>query len=124
MGMDLQSLNTEVLDTSYNWAAWRDIVGRFEKWGIDTSEFRFANDGELINARTCMDVADALEAHIDEIVSDWLNDTGDDPLDFLVREKLRDTGLGPPLGQEESALRKRLRRDVHAWRHCGGFRQY
>ncbi|MBM3740867.1 MAG: hypothetical protein FJW39_34410 [Acidobacteria bacterium] len=66
MGMDLFSVSG-TSGISYNWTAWRWLIGKLNEWGVDTSEFTDHNDGDRISADTCRAVADALEAHIDEI---------------------------------------------------------
>lgn len=62
MGMDL--IGAEL---SYNWASWEWLVIHLDSWGVDVSEFKGTNDGDPISKETCMAVADALEAHIDEL---------------------------------------------------------
>jgi hypothetical protein len=67
MGMDLSPINAKLEGLSYNWDAWLFLMEKLNEWGVDTREFSGSNDGELISASTCRAVADALEAHVDEI---------------------------------------------------------
>lgn len=76
MGMDLMPVNPSndaprndygVTWGRYNWAGWRYIVDKCNEWGVDTSKFQGANDGALIPAATCRQVADAIEAHLHEL---------------------------------------------------------
>ena len=61
MGMDLMGA-----DLSYNWGTWRRFVTLLDHWSVDIDEFKYTNDGHQISARTCMAVADAIEAHLDD----------------------------------------------------------
>jgi hypothetical protein len=54
-------------EPSYNIAAWRWLRSHLHMWGVDISEFSTINDGDVICATTCMKVADAIEAHLDEL---------------------------------------------------------
>ena len=70
MGMDLIGLRL-----SYNWTGWKWLVDHLRKWGVDVSELKFMNDGDPISRETCLSIADAIEAHFDELTSDeqqWL----------------------------------------------------
>ena len=80
MGMDLLHINPATdhrtgkyiaRDLQYNWSAWRMLEEMLDSWGVDTSEFRFVNDREVISADTCRRVADALESHQEEL--EYLN---------------------------------------------------
>lgn len=70
MGMDLCAVNPPENvnpSISYNWTGWKDLVGKLNRWGVNTAEFTFCNDGDIISAETCMEVADAIERHFDEL---------------------------------------------------------
>lgn len=71
MGMDLMGVGL-----SFNWTGWHIFLELLEKWGVNTDEFEyFNNDGHPISKSTCMAVADAIEAHLDELdddIRDWL----------------------------------------------------
>jgi hypothetical protein len=70
MGMDLIGAGL-----SYNWAGWRRLAKHLGSWGVDTMEMRFSNDGAPISRTTCLAVANAIEAHLDELDEDdrkWL----------------------------------------------------
>jgi hypothetical protein len=70
MGIDLRSIRSETgraIILSYNWSGWGWLVDFLNQLGVDTSEFRFHNDGEVIAASTCVKVADALEKHFDQL---------------------------------------------------------
>ena len=70
MGMDLHSVAStigEPLWIPYNWNGWRWLIEHLQKWGVDTKQFSFSNDGELISDEVCKAVASALSAHIDEL---------------------------------------------------------
>ena len=63
------------MELSYNWNGWHWLVGHLNSWGVDVSEFQFTNDGDPISGETCLAVADAIEAHLDELDFDhrkWL----------------------------------------------------
>lgn len=69
MGMDLIGSGL-----SYNWARWQYLLELLEKWGVNIDEFEyFNNDGHPISKITCMAVADAIEAHLDELDLDTRN---------------------------------------------------
>lgn len=74
MGMDLKPRRGgRVL--SYNWTGWKWLVDMLDRRGVDTSEFRFLNDGDPISAATCKEVAQAIEAELpalDESYQTWL----------------------------------------------------
>jgi hypothetical protein len=57
----------------YNWHGWGVLRGKLEEWGVDTSEFSGCNDGDLISAKTCRKVADAIEAHLPELSEEYQN---------------------------------------------------
>ena len=65
MGMDLVGV-----DLSYNWRSWGFLISRLNEWGVDTSEFRGTNDGDIISKETCIAVADAIERHLCELDDD------------------------------------------------------
>jgi len=70
MGMDLIGAQL-----SYNWSGWEWLVEKLDEWGVDVSEFRFSNDGDLISKETCIKVAQAIEEHLDELdyeFQEWL----------------------------------------------------
>jgi hypothetical protein len=86
MGMDLQPLNPSddapadeygvIIWGRYNWAGWSWLVEHLEKWCVDCSEFSGTNDGEVISDATCKKVADAIEAHLQELDEEdreWLS---------------------------------------------------
>ena len=49
------------LTLSYNWAAWSFLISNLKLHGLDTSEFEYSNDGDIISAETCIKVADIFE---------------------------------------------------------------
>lgn len=51
----------------YNWTGWSWLWEHLAEWGIDTRDFSGSNDGELIPAEKCVEVANAIEAHIGEL---------------------------------------------------------
>lgn len=77
MGMDLKPINPsagaprhadgEIKWGRYNWSGWRWLVDHLNEWGVDTSEFKGMNDGDPISEGTCIKVAEAIEAHLDEL---------------------------------------------------------
>ena len=79
MGMDLKPMKPskdaprypeyphDVIWGRYNWSGWRFITDLLEQWGVPMDEFAGSNDGQLIKAKTCRLVADAIEKHIDEL---------------------------------------------------------
>jgi hypothetical protein len=59
----------------YNLAGWRGLFDLLGSWGVDTSEFRGCNDGDVISQATCQQVAEAIEQHLPELDpedQDWL----------------------------------------------------
>ena len=78
MGMNLQPRNDPNAESvDYNWTGWGTLQTYLQKWGVDTSEFKGVNDGDIISAETCGKVACALVAHLDELPPDhkaWLKD--------------------------------------------------
>jgi hypothetical protein len=50
----------------YNWGGWGTLVDKLQSWGVSTEHFAGSNDGQLIPAIKCREVADAIEKHIDE----------------------------------------------------------
>ena len=70
MGMDLVGA-----DLSYNWSGWAWLSDHLRKWGVDTSELKFFNDGDRISQSTCQAIAQAIEQHLHELSPDdrkWL----------------------------------------------------
>lgn len=70
MGMDLHSVASTIgqqFRLHYNWTGWEWLIEHLQKWGLDTEQFSFWNDGELISFEVCNAVASTLSAHIDEI---------------------------------------------------------
>ncbi len=85
MGMDLVPVrphknaprndNGAVICIHYNWRGWRYVIEKLRQWDVDVSEFRHSNDGELIKAKTCKAVAQAIEDNLhtlDEKEQNWL----------------------------------------------------
>ena len=59
----------------YNRTGWSWLLKYLNEWGVDTSEFSGFNDGDEISGKTCLAVADAIEAHLHELEKedrDWL----------------------------------------------------
>jgi hypothetical protein len=77
MGMDLKPIKPsenaplyeggEVQWGRYNWSGWSWLRTHLEDWGVDTSELTSMNDGATISEATCLKIADAIEAHLDEL---------------------------------------------------------
>lgn len=77
MGMDLQPVaptaeaprneQGEVIWGRYNIAGWSWLIDHLQEWGVDVSEFSGCNDGDLISAKTCFLVGEAIEARLDEL---------------------------------------------------------
>ena len=64
MGMDLYGKKFKHnCYLSYNFSGWTQLIQYLNKWGVDTSEFSGFNDGNLIKAKTCQAVADAIDAN-------------------------------------------------------------
>lgn len=76
--MNLQPRNDpdgETLD--YNWTGWEVLAANLRNWGVDISEMKGCNDGDVICAETCTKIADALDAHLHELTPErqkWLAD--------------------------------------------------
>lgn len=68
MGMDLCAIDPKDdehdYDLHYNWTGWGWLISRLNEWGVDTSEFSGANDGDIISASTCECVADAISNNL------------------------------------------------------------
>lgn len=60
----------------YNWSGWGWLTDHLAEWGdVDMSHFAGSNDGALIPAKVCRQVADSLEKHLPELSSadrDWI----------------------------------------------------
>jgi hypothetical protein len=68
MGMDLYPIDeTNPHRISYNLAGWETLLGFLRDWGVDVTEFRGTNDGDIISAATCEVVASAIAAHLDDL---------------------------------------------------------
>lgn len=69
MGMDLlpQNRQRKIPPLHYTWSAWGLLDDLLESWGVDAREFSGPNDGDPIKAETCAAVADALDAHLEEL---------------------------------------------------------
>lgn len=77
MGMDLKPIKPsanaprneggEIRWGRYNWSGWSWLRTHLEDWGVDTSELSGMNDGATISEATCLKIADAIEAHLDEL---------------------------------------------------------
>ena len=91
MGMDLKPINPtkdaprypddgesgsgEVIWGRYNWSGWTYITDKLESWGVDLTDFSGSNDGGVIPAEKCIEVANAIESHLndlDEEDREWL----------------------------------------------------
>jgi len=80
MGIDLKPINPSkkaplnedgtIKWARYNWAGWSALAEYLEQWGVDISEFSWMNDGDEISEKTCLAVADAIEAHLAEVDED------------------------------------------------------
>lgn len=87
MGMDLEPISPnaeapryfetgDVIWGRYNWSGWSRQIDLLDQWGVDTSEFAGMNDGDVISQATCEAVADAIEAHLEELSPEeasWLS---------------------------------------------------
>jgi len=60
MGMDLSAKNGTAM--RYNWTGWNWLVDFLKSRKVDTTEFSYVNDGELISEEVCKEVASAIEA--------------------------------------------------------------
>jgi len=83
MGMDLKPINpssnapryptdhdyapNKIIQGRYNWTGWDRLTQLLEVWGINTEEFVAYNGGDIITADKCKKVADAIDAHYDEL---------------------------------------------------------
>ena len=75
MGMDLIPLLGDVPDQHYNWSRWFWLWERLTEWGVDTSSLSSINDHSIIPEKTCIQIANAIEAHLhdfDESDQEWL----------------------------------------------------
>lgn len=50
----------------YPWEDWFELRSRLKAWGVDVKPLAETNDGERIPARLCRQIADVIEAHLDE----------------------------------------------------------
>ncbi|MDE2096136.1 MAG: hypothetical protein KGL39_02750 [Patescibacteria group bacterium] len=63
------------VDCHYNWSGWSWLITHLQEWGVDTNHFDGVNDGKLIPAAKCCEVAAAIEAHLPELDAEdreWL----------------------------------------------------
>ena len=84
MGMDLKPINPSEFAPKdengtpvwgrYNWTGWSILRNKLRIWGVDTSELKSMNDGDVISERTCLAIADAIEKHAHELNKEdgWL----------------------------------------------------
>ena len=85
MGMDLKPINPSadapkhedgaLVWGRYNWSGWSYLRQQLNTWGVDTSELKGMNDGDIISEETCHAIADAIEEHaheLDKLDADWL----------------------------------------------------
>jgi len=73
MGMELKPMrphkgaprdtNGEVIWGHYNWSGWAYLVDFLNAHDVDTSEFTGWNNGDLICAATCKEVAKTIEKY-------------------------------------------------------------
>ena len=76
MGMCLKAVNRAVDDDQslkFSWERWEMFWRLCRQWEIDTTEFRWVNEGDLISRFTCQAIANALEEH-----QTWLKAEGFD----------------------------------------------
>lgn len=86
-----------VIPGEYSCASWLSLLSVLADWGVDTTRFPRTNTGEVISARSCRHVADALEAHLGEYVE-----------------------LIYPHWETQCALDEAVK-DIDGWRTCGGY---
>jgi hypothetical protein len=55
---------------SFSKRYWAILLELFSEFGVDMASFRSSNDGEEIPEWTCLQVADALEARLDDFVTE------------------------------------------------------
>ncbi len=68
----------EIMWGRYNIWGWPVLISSLEKWGVDVSQIPHYNDGDLISAKKCREIADALEKNrMDSSVPDWVCSQGD-----------------------------------------------
>lgn len=85
MGMDLKPVNPSkeapqyeeggAIWGRYNISGWSYFRRLLEQWEVDTSELSGFNDGEVISEKTCIAIADAIEANLNKMDPedrDWL----------------------------------------------------
>lgn len=84
MGMDLKPVRPTpdapkdgygVVWGRYNWSGWSYLTSHLQNWGVELTGFSGMNDGDLIKAKKCREVADAIEKHLhllDEENQKWL----------------------------------------------------
>lgn len=103
MGMDLipksKRVNAGFLE--YNLSGWRWMYEKGTEWGVNTSQWRFMNDGDPISAAVCRAMAKAIRAHIDEYNATFGGDPSPDGY-----------GLAPAM------------KHADLWEKSGGWRQW
>lgn len=77
MGMDLAPINpsadaprdehNEPIWGHYNWLGWCWLITHLTEWNIPHPSLYGFNDGDEIPDAECKAIADALEAHLDEL---------------------------------------------------------
>lgn len=75
MTMDLFPVKETNKGLAYNWLGWRRLRHLLLKWGVDISELRNHNSGEVIPEATCKAIADAIETNLkneNDEVKNWL----------------------------------------------------
>jgi hypothetical protein len=76
MGMHLVPLRKDAESLKYNWWGWGWLLESLLEWEVDISTFSAFSAGEVIPEATCLRVADALAAHLDELpqgAQEWLS---------------------------------------------------
>lgn len=59
----------------YNWSGWKYMGDILPKWGVNISSFAGSNDGDEIPESVCLDIANAIEQHLNELSpkdKEWL----------------------------------------------------
>lgn len=57
----------KVIEHGYNWGRWEVLLAFLEKYGVTLESFDGLNDGKIIPAKKCIEVADAMDANINEV---------------------------------------------------------